>query len=417
MKSYYVPLKLSHCLVYPRRRPEIYFSRSSMSSRSFFSSLLLVPFVGAASQQLSVCHQVPQNPAAGQIAAQYLHIPGCGDSSSGGSNYKLANGTQSDSNNTSESTSTAALVDPANPQQPSTNATISASGGGKCPVGFRNTVFNTGAPRNAGWPETTWSSLTENGVNGWSESQLFTYRLSSEHHLTVSSELVGFALGYLNTTTTYDTGSGAAAVTTSLDNTQIHQVMDPTEVSAALTLLKTNPPPYLTLFNEPDYSYGGVTPLTSATDAANDLQPLFAASHPDTTYLSPALADANSGWLTTFRDSCDGCMSQIPIITMHLYNQDPTAALSLIKQLHQTWPDKRIWITELAPGTGNGCSLDTEGIISWLNTLIPQIVELGYVDRIFWNCGESSSASTCKTDLTNNDGSPTAILKAYSAIC
>lgn len=218
-------------------------------------------------------------------------------------------------------------------------------------------------------------------------------------------------------TKTYDTGSGPAAVIPSLDAAQIHQVMDPTEVSAALDLLKTNPPRYLTLFNEPDYSYANSTPLTSATDAADDLQPLFAASHPSTTYLSPALANANSDWLTTFRDSCQGCMSQIPIITMHLYNPDPAAALNLIEQLHNTWPDKRIWITELAPGTGDGCSLDTEGIVSWLNTLIPQIVQLGYVDKVFWNCGESSSASTCKTDLTNDDGGPTAILKAYSAIC
>ena len=244
-----------------------------------------------------------------------------------------------------------------------------------------------------------------------------TNERSIEPLLTVTSESVGFALDSLSATSSYNTGSGPAAVTSQLDAAQIHQVMDPTEVSAALDLLKTNPPQYLTLFNEPDYSYDNVTPLTSATDAANDLQPLFAASHPKTTYLSPALADANSPWLTTFRDSCNGCMSQIPIITMHLYNSDPTAALNLIEQLHGTWPDKRIWITELAPGAGDGCSLDTQGIVSWLNALIPQIVQLGYVDRIFWNCGEASSATTCKTDLTNDDGSPTAVLKAYSAIC
>lgn len=192
--------------------------------------------------------------------------------------------------------------------------------------------------------------------------------------------------------------------------------MDPTEVSAAVQLLQNNPPQYLTLFNEPDYSYQGLTPLTSASDAAKDLQPLLAAPHPRTTYLSPALANANSDWLPTFRDACNGCMSQIPIIAMHLYNQDTNAALALIKQLHGTWPDKRIWITELAPGTGD-CTLDTNGIISWLNTLVPQIVALGYVDKIFRNCGESSPGTTCKTDLTNSDGSPSDILKAYGAVC
>ena len=230
------------------------------------------------------------------------------------------------------------------------------------------------------------------------------------------THVVGFALGNLSVTGTYDTGSGPAATIPSLNAAQIHQVMDPTEVTAAVQLLQDDPPLYLTLFNEPDYSYQNVTPLTSATDAASDLQPLFKASHPNTTYLSPALANANSDWLPTFRDACDGCMSQIPIIAMHLYNQDPTAALNLIKQLHGTWPDKRIWITELAPGTGD-CTLDVPGIVSWLNTLVPQIVALGYLDRIFWNCGESSPATTCKTDLTNNDGSPTDVLKAYSAIC
>ena len=228
---------------------------------------------------------------------------------------------------------------------------------------------------------------------------------------------VGFALDTLNKTSTYDTGSGAAATIQSLNAAQIHQVMDPTEVSAAVQLLKSNPPQYLTLFNEPDYSYQGQTPLTSPTDAATALKPLFAASHPNTTFLSPALANANSDWLPTFSNACNGCMSQIPIITMHLYNSDPTAAVGLIKQLHGTWPDKRIWITELAPGSDGGCTLDAGGIVSWMNTLVPEIVALGYVDKIFWNCGESSPLTACKTDLTNNDGSPTEILKAYGAVC
>ena len=110
-------------------------------------------------------------------------------------------------------------------------------------------------------------------------------------------------------------------------------------------------------------------------------------------------------------------MSQIPIIAMHLYNPDANAALALIEQLHGTWPDKRIWITELAPGVGDGCGLDADGIVAWLNELVPRIVALGYVDRVFWNCGEASSATSCRTDLTNGDGSPTAVLKAYGAIC
>ena len=33
--------------------------------------------------------------------------------------------------------------------------------------GFCNTVFNTGASKNTGFPDTTWNSLTANGVSGF----------------------------------------------------------------------------------------------------------------------------------------------------------------------------------------------------------------------------------------------------------
>ena len=44
-----------------------------------------------------------------------------------------------------------------------------SQGGGLCPPGFMNTVFNTNAPKNGGWPGTTWSSLSSRGINNWSK--------------------------------------------------------------------------------------------------------------------------------------------------------------------------------------------------------------------------------------------------------
>jgi len=89
--------------------------------------------------------------------------------------------------------------------------------------------------------------------------------------------------------------------------------MEPTYEDAAVSLLQSSPPPYVELFNEPDFSYKGFTPLTDAATAAQKLQPVFAAAHPSTTFISPALANANSGWLETFRDNCNNCFTQIPI--------------------------------------------------------------------------------------------------------
>lgn len=135
---------------------------------------LLVSLAVAAPQDPSVCRQVPQNPAAGQIAAQYLQVPGCGNGQpDGGSTSKAANGIGSDSNDAPAPTSMTGPIASGSPQGPSTNSTAPGSAGGKCPSGFRNTVFNTGAPRNAGWPQTTWDSLSANGVNDWSELTVF----------------------------------------------------------------------------------------------------------------------------------------------------------------------------------------------------------------------------------------------------
>jgi len=56
------------------------------------------------------------------------------------------------------------------------------SGGGSCPDGFINTVFNTNAPKNGGWPGTTWSSLSGHGVKNWSTCKTFQASLDPANH-------------------------------------------------------------------------------------------------------------------------------------------------------------------------------------------------------------------------------------------
>ena len=164
-----------------------------MKNSSFLFLPLLLSLVVAAPQDSSICRQVPQNPAAGQIASQYLQIPGCGDGFNDGSEVKVASGAKSNSNSTSDYSSRPTSITSAKPQQSTTTAsakpqqststasaksqqtstipTAPGPGGGKCHAEFRNTVFNTAASRNAGWPQTTWDSLTANGVSNWSKSK------------------------------------------------------------------------------------------------------------------------------------------------------------------------------------------------------------------------------------------------------
>lgn len=169
--------------------------------------------------------------------------------------------------------------------------------------------------------------------------------------------------------------------------------MDPSKVTEAVSLITgPSPPTYLELFNEPDFSFMGYTPLTDAVSAAAALGPIFSATT-TTQFLSPAVAFTNSDWLTTFAARCNNCMDKIPIISAHVYATDPAAAINQIEILHSTWPSKRIWVTELAPASSNdqGCNLDDNGVINWMQTVVPRLVGLGYVDRIFWNTGEHVS--------------------------
>ncbi|MCJ1395295.1 Glucose-repressible protein [Xylographa bjoerkii] len=273
----------------------------------------------------------------------------------------------------------------------------------QCPPNFLNTVFNTDAPQNAGWPATTWSNLQGNQISNW----------------------IGFAVNSISQTATYNLPSGASASSIpALDAAQIKICMDPTWVTNALSLITSgSPPQYLELFNEPDFSYMGFTPLTSPQDAAAALAPILGATT-TTQFISPALAFTNSDWLTQFNTACGGCIgNQINIVSAHIYNTSPDTVISMIQQLHSTWPNQRIWITELAPSSdpSQGCTFAQQDVINWMQTLIPQIVNLGYVDRVFWNHGESNSlypgnSGLCNPSLTNDDGSASAVLQAYGAM-
>ena len=198
--------------------------------------------------------------------------------------------------------------------------------------------------------------------------------------------------------------------------------MDRTYVQDALKMLANNPPRYLELFNEPDYSFEGLTLTEDPGPSAQDLKPLFNTPHPNTAYISPALMNANGPWLPQFFQDCSGCLDQIDVIALHVYNSDPQGVLDQITQLHNTY-NKTIWITELSPATSSCGLTQTSMGPDYIDVLVPEILKLGYVEKIFWNSGESDSTpingapAACNPNLTNMDGSATPVLQALGAAC
>ena len=240
--------------------------------------------------------------------------------------------------------------------------------------------------------------------------------------LTKLGYVVGFSLDTLDKQADYDlSATQASQLSGAFNKAQIPIVMDHTYIQAAVEMLANNPPLYLELYNEPDFSFENLTLTEDAAPSASDLKTLLDAPHPNTKFISPALMDANGPWLGEFFQACNGCIDDFHAIAMHVYNPDPQGVLDLIEQLYGTW-NKTIWITELSPATA-GCGLNPTTMATYISTLIPEIMKLGYVEKIFWNSGESDSPpingapASCSPSLVNSDGSFTPVLQALGAAC
>lgn len=232
-----------------------------------------------------------------------------------------------------------------------------------------------------------WNTISSHGVSNWSTccpKRLRLPCLKPEH--TDTGPAVGFTVNPLSQSPTY----GKSAVSGAVDAAQIRIAMDPRDVDAAKALITSaNPPSYLELFNEPDYSYMGFTPLTDAPTAGAALKDLIHMPT-STQFISPAVAFTGSGYLSDFFANCPGCIDKIPIISLHVYKPKAQEAIDQITSVHNAYPSKRLWITELAPACAPdmGCNLDQGGVIGWMQTVVQWAAASGYVDKIFWNCGE-----------------------------
>ncbi len=243
---------------------------------------------------------------------------------------------------------------------------------------------------------------------------LFRVRVSpigvSSPHKSMSARIdliifaVGFSINPISNTATY----GKPPASPAFDSAQIRIVMDPRDVQTAKDLITgPNAPEFLELYNEPDFSFGGWTPITSPEESARTLQDLIN-TPTRTKFISPAPAYTYSSWLSDFFARCAGCLDKIPIIGVHVYSPDAQKAIDQIVAVHNSYPTKKLWITELSPAssTEQGCALDQNGMISWMQTVTKFAAATGYVDKIFWNCGEFVSGFFSRPSIVSAHNFP-----------
>ncbi|KAL8695096.1 MAG: hypothetical protein Q9218_000374 [Villophora microphyllina] len=219
----------------------------------------------------------------------------------------------------------------------------------------------------------------------------------------VLTELVSFTLQSLDKKDHYNLDNGSPCPSTAaLEAARIPMIVDPADTNAAMDWVQSDhPPAYLELFNEPDFSFGGFTPITLPEESANNLTKLIH-SAPNTQLIAPVSAFPGGEWIKEFAGNCTGCMDKIPIISAHVYSLDPDGALAQITDLHNQWPDKRIWVTELSLATvPDGCNTNPYQESDWMKNVVGRIKDLGYVEKIFWNAGSQSVDLPCHRDLTD----------------
>ncbi|KAL8671149.1 MAG: hypothetical protein Q9168_004348 [Polycauliona sp. 1 TL-2023] len=167
-----------------------------------------------------------------------------------------------------------------------------------------------------------------------------------------ASKSFAFTLGPLCETSTYNlTEEITCPEPPNLEAARIPMVTDPTERDDAHLKFQASELAFLELYNEPDFRFLDFTPLTSAKDAAFQLKPLIEMDS-STTLISPVPAWTGQHWLEEFSGNCTGCMDKIGIVAAHIYSVESQGAVDQIKMLHDRWPDKKLWITELSPSTG-----------------------------------------------------------------
>ncbi|KAL8994407.1 MAG: hypothetical protein Q9169_005615 [Polycauliona sp. 2 TL-2023] len=205
------------------------------------------------------------------------------------------------------------------------------------------------------------------------------------------SQFFAFTLGPMGTHPNYNLEDGTSCPEPpNLEAARIPMIPDFRDHLEARKKVEASEYSVLELYNEPDFSFEGFTPLSLPSQSAEDLKPLIEMDS-STTLISPAPAWTGDHWLEEFSGNCTGCMDKIGIVAAHVYSVDSQGAVDQIKMLHDRWPDKKIWVTELAPSTGGDgappCTWLIKEMKSWMTEVVGQLRALEYVEKIFWNTG------------------------------
>lgn len=158
-------------------------------------------------------------------------------------------------------------------------------------------------------------------------------------------------------------------------------------------------------FNEPDFvSESNMDPVYAAKLWMTSIQPMKAAG---VRLGGPAVTASDNGqqWLQAFLAACSGCT--IDFLPLHWYGPGVEGFYSYIWQMHNTYPQYPIWITEYA-----STSTDSSVVADFLNQTITYMDTLDWIERYSW-FGYFRSRPGVYYNLLGDDGSLNTLGQIY----
>ena len=191
------------------------------------------------------------------------------------------------------------------------------------------------------------------------------------------------------------------------------------DVPDAISIVSApNPPQWLLTFNEPDYSYAGVTPTMTPQQAADAIAPLLKVAT-STKFVAPVPADSGSDWLDQFFAACN-CKSRFSAYNIHIYAPTSAEIIAKLNAFHAKYSDQPVWLTEVAPGMANpACSLGWDTVTTFMNDVYRFAAQSGFVPRVFWNSGNQiggGDQNVCNSYLLGSGGGASPLLKSYQDV-
>ncbi|PWD98915.1 glycosyl hydrolase [Marinilabilia rubra] len=170
---------------------------------------------------------------------------------------------------------------------------------------------------------------------------------------------------------------------------------------------------YLLGFNEPDKQNQANMTVDEAIEQWPSLEEVGVPLG------SPAPVNPTGDWMQEFMQRADENGLRVDFVCVHWYGGvNPDGLLNKLEEVYDLY-GKPIWITEFAPADWDATTPEEnrhspEEVMSFMQTVLPKLEDLGYLQRYAWFSFNQDSPQGTSSALFDEDGNLTALGEFYA---